>query len=73
MVLEKGLKLLGNSRSDAGDFQKAVQLINESAPCRKYLETLISEVIDIRAESDISRLFENDIHNDFKTVGRWLL
>ena len=73
IVLEKGLRLIGNSRSDSGDFQKAVNMISESISVRKYLETLISEVIDIRVESDISRIFENDILNDFKTVGRWLL
>lgn len=72
-VLDKGLKLLGSSRSDAGDFYKAVDLIKENVACRKYLETLISEIIDIRTESDIVKLFEMDILSDFKTVGRWLL
>lgn len=73
IVLDKGLKLLGSSRSAADDFYKAVRLIGENAVCQKYLETLISEVIDIRVESDITKLFENDILNDFKTIGRWLL
>ncbi|HCD42866.1 MAG TPA: ribitol-5-phosphate dehydrogenase [Lachnoclostridium sp.] len=72
-VLEKGLKLLGNSRSCAEDFEKAVDLIHGSAVCRKYLETLISDVIEIQKESDIARLFEQDILNDFKTVGKWLI
>ncbi len=72
-VLDKGLKLLGSSRSSADDFYKAVSLIGENVVCRRYLETLISEVIDIRVESDITKLFENDLLNDFKTIGRWLL
>lgn len=72
-VLDKGLKLLGNSRSSTEDFVKAVDLIKNSKVCRNYLETLISEVVDIRCESDITRLFEQDILNDFKTVGRWLI
>ena len=72
-VLDKGLKLLGNSRSDAGDFQKAVKFISENAIVQRHLETLVSEVVDIKNENDIAKLFENDALNDFKTVGRWLL
>ncbi|WP_312447540.1 zinc-binding dehydrogenase [Lacrimispora sp.] len=72
-VLDKGLKLLGNSRSCAEDFIKAVDLIHGSTVCRKYLETLISGMIEIRNESDITSLFEQDILNDFKTVGKWLI
>jgi len=72
-VLDKGLKMLGNSRSGIEDFSKAVELISTSAMCRKYLETLISEVVDIRTEADITKLFENDMLNDFKTVGKWLI
>ena len=72
-VLEKGLKLLGNSRSCAEDFIKAVNLFQGSTTCRKYLETLISDMIEIRNESDITKLFEQDILNDFKTVGKWLI
>lgn len=72
-VLDKGLKLLGSSRSSADDFIKAVELIQSSSICKKYLETIISEVIEIRNESDITKLFEQDILNDFKTVGKWLI
>ena len=72
-ILDKGLQLIGNSRSSAKDFAKAVDLILNSALCKKYLETLISEVIEIRSESDITKLFEQDILNDFKTVGKWLI
>lgn len=72
-VLEKGLKLLGNSRSCSEDFIKAVDLIHGSIVCRKYLETLISGMIEIQNESDITNMFEQDILNDFKTVGKWLI
>lgn len=72
-VLDKGLKLLGSSRSCAEDFNKAVELVNSSSICKKYLETIISEIIEVRNESDISKLFEQDILNDFKTVGKWLI
>lgn len=70
-VLEKGLKLIGNSRSDRSDFEAAVTLIREQETCKKYLNLLISETIEIRSERDISRWFEQDVLNDFKTLGVW--
>jgi ribitol-5-phosphate 2-dehydrogenase len=71
IVIDKGLRLIGNSRSDVCDFAKAVELIGNSITCRKHLETLISDIIEIRNESDIVKLFEQDLLNDFKTVGKW--
>lgn len=70
-VLNKGLKLIGNSRSDRKDFEEAVRLINDDAMCQKYLKLLVSQTIEIRNEDDISRWFEQDVLNDFKTVGVW--
>ena len=73
VVLEKGLRLLGNNRSSIDDFRKAVNLISTNTYCRKYLETLVSEIIEIRSESDIKKFFEQDLLNDFKTVGKWMI
>jgi ribitol-5-phosphate 2-dehydrogenase len=70
-VLEKGLTLIGNSRSDATDFEKAVGLMRESGMCGKYLHMLISETIDVKSENDIAYAFEQDLLNDFKTVIKW--
>lgn len=70
-VLDKGLYLIGNSRSDAEDFKKAVTLIRENEICRRYLQILISEVIEIKTENDIHHAFEQDVLNDFKTVLKW--
>lgn len=72
-ILDKGLRIIGNSRSTRDDFVKAVNLIQTSNTCRRYLETLISEVIEIHNEKDIVRLFEQDMLNDFKTVGKWMI
>lgn len=70
-VLDKGLQLIGNSRSNRNDFKAALTLINKNEVCRKYLHLLISETIEIQSEQDISRWFEQDILNDFKTLGVW--
>ncbi len=71
LVLEKGITLLGNSRSNSEDMKKAVKLISENPLCRKYLQMLVSEVVDIYDESDMAHSFEQSTLNDFKTVMKW--
>jgi ribitol-5-phosphate 2-dehydrogenase len=70
-ILEKGLRLIGNNRSDSGNFQRAVALIRDNELCARYLQTLISEIIEINSETDIGLAFERDVLNDFKTVLCW--
>lgn len=43
MVLEKGLTLLGNSRSNYDDFKKSVELMETYPDVCEYLSTIISE------------------------------
>jgi ribitol-5-phosphate 2-dehydrogenase len=73
MVLEKGLCLLGHSRSDYNDFSKAIELIRGNDLCKKYLNMLISEIIEVKTEKDITYAFEQDVLNDFKTIIKWLI
>lgn len=70
-VLDKGIILIGNSRSTREDMQKAVKLISENSACRKYLRMLVSETIKIEKESDMMYAFEQSILNDYKTVMKW--
>ena len=70
-LLEKGLQLIGNSRSDIRDFYKAVTLIHDNSLCKRYLQMLISDEISIKNETDISHAFEQDLLNDFKTIIKW--
>jgi ribitol-5-phosphate 2-dehydrogenase len=72
-ILEKGLIIIGNSRSDEADFHKAVKLIRENELCKKYLRLLISETIEVKTEEDIYHAFDQDVLNDFKTVIKWSL
>lgn len=72
-VLEKGLRLIGNSRSNTADFHKAVSLIQHNVLCQKYLQMLISQVVEVKREEDISFAFEQDTVNDFKTVMKWMI
>ncbi len=73
MVLEKGLTLLGNSRSGYEDFAKSVEFIENNEDVINYLRTIISEKIIVKQTSDIYEAFENDLTNDFKTIMKWEL
>lgn len=70
MVLEKGLTILGNSRSGYIDFEKSVELLQDNQ-VQNYLHNIVSEVIEINNINDINTAFDNDITNKFKTVMRW--
>lgn len=70
MVLEKGITLLGNSRSGYEDFEKAVELLQDKQ-IQDYVDNIISEVIDVNSISDIYKAFDVDAQNDFKTIMRW--
>jgi ribitol-5-phosphate 2-dehydrogenase len=72
-VLEKGLRLVGNSRSDYGDIKKAADLIRDNDFFRRYLRMMISDILPVMSESDIHKAFEQDVLNDFKTVIKWEL
>jgi len=72
MVLEKGLNLIGNSRSGYDDFVKAVE-ISQNSHVQEYLNNIISERINIDDINDIHTAFEHDLNNDFKTVMKWNL
>lgn len=72
MVLEKGLNLVGCSRSGYEDFEKAVEL-SQDGYVQEYLNSIISERIEINDVKDIHTAFEHDLNNDFKTVMKWNL
>lgn len=70
MVLEKGISLLGNSRSGYDDFKKTVEIV-QNKQIQEYLTNIISEKIEINNINDINEAFDRDLNNDFKTVMKW--
>lgn len=72
-VLSKGLTLLGNSRSERCDFEKAVEIIEGHADIRTQLGTIISEKKRVRNLSDVYQAFEGAQISDFKTIMKWSL
>lgn len=72
LVLEKGLTLIGISRSDKEDFEGVINLIKENPSIFEYLDKLITEVIEIKSVEDLKNAFNQDsIINFGKTVLKW--
>lgn len=71
MVLEKGLRLFGSSRSGRPEFEEAVRFL-EQDPNAHYLENLVGAVCDIRTIPDIHNAFNTDLSLRLgKTVLHW--
>lgn len=72
MVLEKGMTLVGCSRSGRVDFEQAVTLLN-NPKLQKRLKIIIFQDDPVRSIQDLHRVFRNDLTTPFKTVFRWEL
>lgn len=70
MILEKGLTLVGHSRSGYDDFVKSIELLQDKE-MQDYVSNIISEQLEINDINDINTAFENDTNNDFKTIMKW--
>lgn len=72
MVLEKGLRLFGSSRSGVADFEKTVAMYESNPEIIDYLGNLISSVNTVRTVADIKAAFEKDTKKAFgKTIMKW--
>jgi len=72
MVLEKGLRLIGNSRSGRADFAGVIGMYETCPRLVSYLETIVGEEFRVRDIRDIRNAFEADIHKLFgKTIMIW--
>lgn len=72
MVLEKGLRIIGSSRSGREDFVNLVELYKRKPEVVEYLENIVGEQIVVRDIKDITKAFEMDIHKLIgKTVMVW--
>ena len=71
MILEKGLTILGNSRSGYEDFKAAINFLNQFPETKDYLNNIISNEIIVKNINDIHKAFEEDLNNEFKTTMKW--
>jgi ribitol-5-phosphate 2-dehydrogenase len=72
MVLEKGLRLFGSSRSGREDFIQLIEFYKKYPDVLLYLENIVGSVIDVRSIKDITNAFETDMHSMVgKTIMVW--
>ena len=72
LVLEKGLTLLGCSRSGREDFISAIEFMNNPKSMRR-LSSIIFETAPVYNITDIHNAFATDLTTPFKTVFKWNL
>ena len=72
MVLEKGLTIQGNSRSDREDFIGVVETLKQNPLLFEHLEKLITNVCEINSLNDLKESFDRDYISRFgKTILKW--
>ena len=72
MILEKGLRLFGSSRSGRSDFEETVRMYTDHPEFVRYLECLIDSVVEVRDMKDFVEAFEADIRKaGGKTIMLW--
>ena len=72
MVLEKGLRIFGSSRSGYEDFKGTIELYHENRDVQEYLERLISDIVPIKTMKDMNTAFDTDIKKPGgKTIMLW--
>jgi ribitol-5-phosphate 2-dehydrogenase len=72
MVLEKGLTVQGNSRSEREDFVGVVETLKQNPQLFEYLEKLVTNVCEINTLNDLKEAFDKDYISHFgKTILKW--
>lgn len=72
MVLEKGLVLVGSSRSSVQDFQATVDFLEKHPGARRRLKNLIGLVKTVKNIDDVIECFDEDLVTSWgKTVMKW--
>ncbi|SFV43437.1 ribitol-5-phosphate dehydrogenase [Mammaliicoccus sciuri] len=74
LVLEKGITMIGSSRSSAKDFNDTVEFYKKNPDIIEKLSMLKSEEYEIRTINDIVDAFESDLSTSWgKTILKWIL
>ena len=69
-ILEKGLTLIGSSRSGRIDFEKAIEMLSNKKFERRF-KNIIEREKPVRNIKDIHKVFMTDLNTAFKTVFKW--
>ncbi|MGN0177528.1 MAG: alcohol dehydrogenase catalytic domain-containing protein [Methanobrevibacter sp.] len=72
MVLEKGLTIQGNSRSDREDFVGVIETLKQNHKLFEYLGKLVTNICEINSLNDLKESFDKDYISTFgKTILKW--
>ena len=72
MVLEKGLRMYGSSRSGRADFERTLALYRENPQMVDYLQALVGTVVPVSSIKDIAAAFQSDARKAMgKTIMQW--
>mgnify|MGYP000844311405 FL=1 len=72
MILEKGLRMFGSSRSGREDFDGVMRLYREHPEVPDFLSSIVGDVVDVRSCDDMVKAFELDIRKYHgKTIMHW--
>ncbi|MEG1459368.1 MAG: zinc-binding dehydrogenase [Acetivibrio sp.] len=72
MILEKGLRMFGSSRSGREDFKKTVDMYEKNPKILTYLSNLVGAKVEINSIEDMKKAFEVDIQKNLgKTIMIW--
>ena len=72
MILEKGLRVFGSSRSGVKDFEDTIKFYLANPEVVNYLERIVGDVIDVKEIEDFTKAFEADLRKaDGKTIMIW--
>ena len=72
MILEKGLRFFGSSRSGRIDFERTVEMYKEHPEIPEYLTALVGSVVPVSSLADVSSAFEVDMRKPMgKTIMQW--
>lgn len=72
MLLEKGLTIQGNSRSEREDFVGVIETLEQNPKLFEYLEKLVTNICEISSLNDLKEAFDKDYISNFgKTILKW--
>lgn len=72
MMLEKGLRMFGSSRSGREDFEETIRLYQTNPEILEYLQNIVGAVLEVNTMEDMKKAFELDRQNAFgKTIMVW--
>ena len=72
MILEKGIRCFGSSRSGREDFVGLIDVYKHRPEVVNHLEKIVGVQLEVRGIPDIVNAFEMDIHKLMgKTIMEW--